>query len=331
MNKFVTIGDVARHAGVSVATVSRIHNGIAGRATPETVARVQQSIEALDYRPHSVSRALKMKQSRIVGVLVANLANPAMAAIAESIEESLRSKGYVMALCDTHERPDIQDQYLREMESHLAIAVVMVVAVKSEMLVRLQKQGRPIVFVARRDPLRKNSSFVGIDDFAAGETVAKYCISEKLNSPCVIYSSLEHSADSLRFAGVKERYKQIEKSKKIPNFTIPARNHLEIGYQAARDCMKIYPATDALICLSDLIAYGAYRWIREHKSKCQLAPRIFGFDDNPLNDWINPWLTSVRFPYQALGATVVDSLTSMLENNSPQDYVLPHQLIVRSQ
>ncbi len=110
-----SINAVAARAGVSIATVSRVINGVANKASPATIVRVKEAIAALDYRPTSAGRALRQRTSRLVAVLAANLANPAMAAIAASAETALRDAGLVMVLCDTHDRPELQDEYLREM------------------------------------------------------------------------------------------------------------------------------------------------------------------------------------------------------------------------
>lgn len=103
----VSLATVARETDVSVATVSRIVNGKSGRASPDTVARVEQAIARLGYRPNPVGRALKRRASRVVAMLSPNLDNPAMAAIAVSTEAALRDAGYVMILCDTHDRVDL--------------------------------------------------------------------------------------------------------------------------------------------------------------------------------------------------------------------------------
>src|SRR5579871_2703525 len=99
----VSIADVAERAGVSIATVSRVANGIANKTSDRTAERVRQAIAELGYRPVSVGRALRARQSRLVALLAANLANPAMAAIAASVEAALRREDLVMVLCDTHE------------------------------------------------------------------------------------------------------------------------------------------------------------------------------------------------------------------------------------
>ncbi len=126
-----SLATVARAAGVSVATVSRIVNGKRGRASAETVARVEQAVARLGYRPNPVGRALKQRASRVVALLAPNLDNPAMAAIAVSTEAALRDAGYVTILCDTHDRAELQDEYLAAMRSQFVAGYVMVSAVAS--------------------------------------------------------------------------------------------------------------------------------------------------------------------------------------------------------
>ena len=129
---------VAADAGVSIATASRIVNGITNKASEDTIIRVKASVERLNYRPASIGRALRCQESRIVGLLAAAIENPTMAAIAASIELALRDEGYVLSLCDTHDRADVQDEYLLEMQSQLARAVIIVGAVSSPVLDRMR-------------------------------------------------------------------------------------------------------------------------------------------------------------------------------------------------
>lgn len=325
-----SIRSVAKRAGVSVATVSRIINGMHGRASPDTVLRVKQAVVALDYRPQSAGRALRQRESRIVGVLVANLGNPAMAAVAASIEAALRAHGYVMALCDTHEDAEIQDEYLREMEAQLARVIVMVVAVPSPMLDQLRQAGRPLVFVNRRDPGNPLSCFVGIDDLAAGRAVGAFCLQERFTHPAVLHASVRYSAGALRLRGIREEMSAAGWSlARIPDYSTSALQHVDIGYHAAAKAMAANPDTDVLICLSDLLAYGAYRWVCEHLTPNARRPRLISFDGNPLNDSVSPWLTSIRLPYEELGTGVVRALEDCLGGVALPEYLLPFQLVVR--
>ena len=172
----VSIGTVAARAGVSIATVSRVVNGVANKAGPDTAERVWAAVRALGYRPLSVGRALRQRQSRLVALIAANLANPAMAAIAASAEAALRHAGLVMVLCDNHDRPDLQDEYLLEMRAQLARATVLLGAVASPQLKAMTAAGEALLFVNRRNPAARDAPFVGIDNRRAGADVADFML-----------------------------------------------------------------------------------------------------------------------------------------------------------
>jgi LacI family transcriptional regulator len=328
----VSIESVAERAGVSISTVSRVVNGVEKRASDATARRVMEAVGALGYRPQSAGRALRQRESRIVGVLVANLSNPAMAAIAASIEAALRDAGYVMALCDTHERAEIQDEYLSEMEAQLARGIVMVVAVPSPKLDAMRASGRPLVFVNRRDPGADDSAFVGIDDFAAGRDLAEHLLEGPPGAaPAVIHASLAFSAGALRLGGVEERLLEAGfKRSQIAKRTAKTTAHLEIGYQAMGQLLALSPRPRNVVCLSDLLAYGAYRRVREAGLRVPDDVALYAFDDNPLNDWIAPWLSAVHMPYTRFGPAVVASLRELLDAKPATQRLLAHEMVLRT-
>src|SRR5215468_2008086 len=166
-----SLATVAAAAGVSIATVSRIVNGETRRASAETVARVRKAIAATGYQPNHAGRTLRRRESRLVAMLAPNLDNPVMAAIAASTEAALRASGYVMILCDTHDRPDLQDDYLNAMRAQVVRGYVMVASVASPVLKNFVTHGAPMVFVNRRPPFG-GGAFVGIDNVKAGADAA---------------------------------------------------------------------------------------------------------------------------------------------------------------
>ncbi len=327
----VSISAVARRAGVSIATVSRVMNGVENKATSETAARVHAAVAALGYRPQSVGRALRQRESRIVGVLAANLGNPAMAAAAASIELALRDAGFVMALCDTHEEPAIQDEYLAEMEAQLARGIVLLVAVPSPGLDRLRAAGRPLVFVNRRDPGDEASPFVGIDDHAAGCAVARHWLAQDKRGPFgLLHASLSFSAGQRRAAGfvaglVADGVAEAD----ILRATGTGKSHLAIGHEGMGALLAAPIVPRRILCLSDLIAYGAYRRLTEAGLSVPRDVALFGFDDNPLNAWIAPWLSAVRIPYDGFGPVVVKTLAALLDKGRVETAFLDHELVIR--
>jgi LacI family transcriptional regulator len=321
-----SIKDVAALAGVSIATVSRVVNGVANKASDETTDRVRKAIAALNYRPASAGRALRQRTSHLVAVLAANLANPAMAAIAASAEMALRENGLVMVLCDTHDRPDLQDEYLREMLAHQARAIVLLGAVDSAMLRHVQTLALPLIFVNRRDPTGLSNAFIGIDNRRAGEDVAAWAIERGFAKTALIHAPTLSSATRERVAGIRAVFSSAGMALPAHRVHAPAAvDHLTIGQAAATQLIAADDAPDLVICTSDLIAFGAARAWREAGGGAP-SPRMIGFDDSPMNEWLAPELSSVRIPYEAYGRAIVEALSNRAGS---RQIILAHELIER--
>ncbi len=328
----VSLTDVAARAGVSIATASRVINGIANKASSATAVRVHQAVAALGYRPVSVGRTLRHGQSRLVALLAANLANPIMAAIAASAEAALRAEGLVMVLCDTHERPEIQDEYLLEMRAQFARAIVLLGAVASPQLAAMQAAGEPLVFVNRRSPHDPTHATIGIDNAGAGRDVADFFLQRNIPVAGAILGSPASSATADRLRSFRARLAAAGRKLSATAVIWDATDldHMAIGYRAVDTLLAQYPTRPCgIFCLSDLIAYGAHRRLTECGIAVPDAVCLLGFDDNPLNDWVAPWLSSVRVPYAAFGAAMVRVLHGMTRGESLSDQVLPHRLVVR--
>jgi LacI family transcriptional regulator len=320
----VSIAAVAERAGVSNATVSRVVNGVAKKASPETVARVREAIEALGYRPMGAGRSLRNKRSRLVAVLAANLANPSMAAMAAVAEVALRRAGYVMVLCDTHDEADLQDEYLLEMRAHYACGFVLLGAVRSRVLESFVAAGDPVIFVNRRNPFGDRCD-VGIDNRLAGADVARWMAGKGWSRLGLIHGRLSSSATAERVQGFRDEV--AAQGLKLPASCIATRNtpeHLEIGQHGMRVLLGARPPPRAVFCTSDLIAYGAQRAAADAGLKAGQDIVFVGFDDSPLNPWVAPWLNAVRVPYTDYGEAIVRALQGEAE-----PIVLKHQLSVR--
>ncbi len=323
----VSIRAVAARAQVSIATVSRVVNGVANMASPETVARVRAAITELGYRPSSAGRSLRQRQSRLVAVIAANLANPAMTAIAASVEVALRERGLVLALCDSHDRAELQDEYLLEMRSHLVRATVLLGAVASPGLAAMRDAGEPLIFVNRRCPDDDGEPFIGIDNAKAGQDAAGFFLARGLTDIVVVHGHLGSSATVDRLGGIGAAFAAAGAALSPERFlTSAGAEHLEIGHRAAAALLAGNTLPAGIICASDMIAFGAHRGLVEAGLAPGAMPRLLGFDDNPLNPWVAPWLSSVRIPYQAYG----DAVVRMIEGTAPRRIILDHEIVDRS-
>lgn len=330
MARSVSIGDVAKRAGVSNATVSRIVNGIAKKASPETVARVRAAIAETGYRPTGAGQALRRGQSRLVAVFAANLANPTMAAIAASAETALRDEGVAMVLCDTHDRADLQDEYLLEMRAQAVRACVLLAAVASEGLRAALAGPIPLVFVNRRCPLPGETRFVGIDNRAAGRVVARaLAAAVPAGRLALVHGPIASSATAERVDGFKRELAKLGRNLAAADIaTAPGLDHLEIGRQGASRLLA-GGVPRGIFCASDLIAYGVFRELLDAGLRVPEDVRLYGFDDNPLNDWVAPWLSSVRVPYRGFGAAIAAVLDEARRGVVSAPRLLPYDLIER--
>jgi LacI family transcriptional regulator len=318
------IAAVAAQAGVSIATVSRVMNGVPNKASADTVARVWEAVRALGYRPVRAGSTLRGQQSRLVAVLAANLGNPAMAAIVASMENALRGAGLVMALCDTHEQPALQDEYLLEMRAQRVQAICLLGAVASPALSALTEAGERLLFISRRHPDGVVAPFIGIDNGGAGRDVAGFFHARGIPDPGLIHASTASSATAGRVEGFCAA---IHGPVRIAHGT--ELDHMALGYRHALDVLADRTRQRGIFCTSDLIAYGAHRRLLASGLRVPEDVLLVGFDDNPLNDWVAPWLTSVRVPYDLFGVEAVRLLHAM-QFDQIQSAVLPHEMVFRA-
>lgn len=315
-----SIADVAREAGVSTATVSRLLNGQTHRASSETARRVEAAVAGLRYRPSPLGRGLRRRESELVALLAPNLDNPAMAAMAASIEAALRAAGLLTVLCDTHDRADLQDEHLALMRAHAARGVVLIAAVASEGLREAVRRGEAVVFVNRRDPIG-GGAYVGIDNRAAGACAARRLLEAGLADLAALSPRAPSSTGADRLAGFREEARK--GGARVSLHRGAGGDHLAIGAAAARALLAARAWPQGLFCPSDLIAYAAGRVACE----AGVGPGcIIGVDGNPLNAWLAPWLISVRAPYAAFGAAVIEALEDCWNGRAPRDRILAHDL-----
>jgi len=335
------IDDVARRAGVSISTVSRVLNGITSRASVATAERVRQAAAELDYRPAHLGQALRTNRTRLVALLIPDMSNAFYAAIAKSIEASLVESDYAMILCNTAEDPRVQDNYLAEMQAYHVRGIALLGAVASPGLAALKRRRVPIVYVNRKAP-DGSGLFVGIDNYAAGRDIADHFLDEG-HRDCAIIAGPSHSPASRdRLAGYRDRL--AERSAPLdPGYVVEAALTMEDGHRAATRLFERSPRPRAVFCGNDQIAYGTFRRCHELGLAVPGDVALFGFDDNPLNAWLAPWLSTVHAPYEVFGPAVREALERVwaaldgpmgvgdgpMEDGPTGEILLPYSMVLR--
>ncbi|GAB3684158.1 LacI family DNA-binding transcriptional regulator [Salinisphaera aquimarina] len=330
--KQITIDDVAARAGVSTATVSRVLNGMNHKASLDTRTRIRSAVEELEYRPVRVGRALSMMQSPTVALLTPDTTNAFYASIADAIQTGTRRIGKAMILCNTREQAILQDAYIEEMRSHLVAGIALLGAVPSPGLERALADDMPIVFINRKSPYRADRPFVGIDNYAAGGDVAKHFMDRGYYPISVVRGPWDSSASRERFEGFRDALAA------SGHPIDPARVYdsdlsMESGYIQAEQLLSGPAPARAVFCANDPVAYGIYRRCGERGLSVPDDVALFGFDDNPLNEWLAPWLSTVSVPSVEIGTRVAklfagSGMASAREH--PEQCIVPYQMVIRT-
>lgn len=332
-----TVTDVAARAGVSIATVSRVVNHGAGAhsgVAPDTRRRVREAIEELGYVPSQAGRTLRTQASDLVALLIPDITNAFYSAIAHSVEVALRGMGYSMILCNTDEDPDLQDKYLEEMQEYQVCSVMLLGAVETRGLRRAIRAGVPMVFINRHAPEGARMPFIGIDNFAAGGAVARHFLTRGYEPIGVIHGPLYSTASRERYEGFC-RTLEAGGLSLVQDFVAAGSLTIDSGYTAAERMLRGSRRPAAVFCGNDLMAYGAYRRCRDLGLRVPDDVALFGFDDNPLNDWLADWLSTVRVPYDRFGPAAAELMGRVLDSDTAEsaaaaeEIVLPYQLVIR--
>ena len=251
----VTIKDVAEDAGVSTATVSRVLNK-SPLVTEDLVERVQQSIQKLGYRPNAAARALKTKQTRAIGILVPDIANPYFMHIIKGIEDVISPLEYSLLMASSDEDPMKEQQLLNVLSEDRIDCLVLATAGSNEDAIEtVYSSGLPIVLVDRLpEELAPSMDAVVEDNFGAAYELTERVLQHGVQSLAVIHgpltaSTAEERAEGLR-AAIRDRAPGVSVVEHYGDF------YFDSGARAARRFLE-KGCPEALVAMNNLMAMGA--------------------------------------------------------------------------
>lgn len=312
-----TLKDIARAAGVSIATVSNVVNGTKP-ATPAVERRVLAAIEQLGYRPDPYARTLRTGASRSLGLVVPDLTNPFFPALVQAIETTARELGYVLIVMDAGNDATRETEALSLLASYRVAGVVWI-PVDHE---RSLAWPYPIVTVDRAVP---GCDTVVADHAQGGALIGRHALAlghrriGLLSGPRTLPSAAERRSGFLAaVAG------QAEIAWELP---VPFSSDLPrsvVERLADPDC-------SLLVCANDAVAVGVLRAARLAGSRVPDDFSVIGFDDVPWADFVEPALTTVRQPLAELGRTAVATLHARIAEPERPLYreTLPVALVER--
>jgi DNA-binding LacI/PurR family transcriptional regulator len=306
--------EVARHAGVSVATASRVARGSLA-VSPDTRDRVERSMRELLYVPPG-----RLPATGVVGVLIPDSSNPIFPALAQAMEERTTEAGYASILCTTRSAAFREVDYVhmlldRQVDGMIFVSCEMTnLSGEHDHYARLVAEGARLVFVNGALNALDIPS-VGVDERAAGEMATQHLIDLGhrrigfVSGPTHYLPVREKAAgrdSALAAAGLSS-----DDLVAHGTFTV------EGGLQAARKLLQLPSPPTGLICSNDLMAIGALQAAHEAGLSVPGDVSVVGFDGIEATAWTNPPLTTVAQPISEIAATAVAALKALIEDPRP--------------
>lgn len=325
----VSIKDVAREAGVSIATVSRVLNDI-DVVNEETKKKVQDAIKKLSYRPNIVARSLKTQKTGTIGIIIPDISSQFYPEVVRGAEDVANIYDYNIMLCNTDLDPDKEMEYLRVLKEKMVDGVLyMSNSLEPNIIALLNELQIPMVLVETRDKEEVFPS-VTIDNEKAAYDAVNYLV-KKGNKKIAYIGTHEDAFNASAFRA--EGYKKALSANNIAF----DENLVSFGGQKAQDGFegvhKILSKTkiDAIFCASDEIAMGAINALREKNISVPGEVDVMGFDNIYLSSIFYPKLTTVAQPMYDMGSVGMRMLIKRINKQrlDQEHFVLDYTIIER--
>jgi len=335
----VTIGDVAKFAGVSVGSTSNVFNG--RKVSPEIHRRVMEAASLLDYTPHAIARKLASQKTKLVGLFVINdeteMFFPALwgflIPIIHGIFQIAKTRDYGLHLdfstLQEIKKKDLLNQIVRE-RSLDGMFIFLRWPLGYKLLSELEKRNFPTVLVNGSLPGVSIPS-VKVNNFQGVQTAIDYLI--KLG-----HSKIAMITGPREFLDARERiegYRECLAKHGIPydpDYVREGNFLFRSGYLRAKELIKLRELPSAIFCANDHMAVGAIRAVEDNNLLVPADISVMGFDDQVIAETSDPALTTTRQPLHRVGVLSARKLFDVIDDkvSSPFPEVLDTKLIVRS-
>lgn len=322
--------DLAKHAQVSTATVSRVLNGKPG-VSAESRQRVLAALDVLGYeRPDR----LRVRRQGLIGLIVPELTNPVFPAFAQAIETRLAQRGYTPLLCTQSPGGTTEDDYIDVLLEHGVDGIIVISGLHADTTAsrdryhQLRARGIPLAFINGYAE-GVDATFVSHDDIAAMEIAVRHLVSLG-HTRIGLASGPERFVPAARkVEGFRRALKQFLNIEDADPHIVESLYTVEGGQAAATELLD--SEHTGIVCGSDLMALGAIRGVRARGLHIPADVSVVGYDDSTLIAFTDPSLTTIRQAVGAMSHAAVSALIGEI-NGSPSprsELLFRPELIVR--
>ena len=323
------IYDVARRARVSAATVSAVLNGSAF-VSPGLTSRVQAAVATLGYEPNLLARGLAKRQTKTIGMIVPDIANPFFPEVVRGAEDTAHAAGYTLLLASTDNDTEKENLYLRLFLAKRVDGVILTKApgrFPPDLQRAFARAGVPIVLLARTVPGFAIDTVEMDDRGAAYEGVMHL---RRLGYRRIGFIGGLHGASTSRRR--LDGYRAALRDARIrfdPALVVEGDFRVESGYRAGLELLKRRP--DAVFVGNYLMTVGFMEALRQYRMRCPDDVAVVTCDDHPWLDAFSPRLTTIDLPKRELGAAAARLLVDRIARRTgrPRIVTLKNALRVR--
>ncbi|MDO4680469.1 MAG: substrate-binding domain-containing protein [Aerococcus sp.] len=325
----VTIYDVAREAGVSMATVSRVVNGNMN-VKPATREKVMEVIKRLDYHPNAVARGLASKRTRSVGVLIPDIMNAYYAGLAQGINDIAAMYKYNIVLSTSEANEDSTRGVVSSILSRQVDGLIFVGHVLPERVAEEVKRSRtPMVLADDSDP---SGAFpiVAIDNEVAFTEAVEHLIGEGRKRIAFVGMKEQMADDSNpRYAGYLKALANHQMSADDALTYVAERLNYDNGYEIGHTLLE--NKIDAAVVVDDELAIGILNALKDHDVKVPDDFSLITANNTKLVNMSRPEISSIEPPIYDIGAVAMRVLTKLMDNDEGQTetVTLPYRMIYR--
>jgi DNA-binding LacI/PurR family transcriptional regulator len=327
------LADIAAHAGVSTATVSRVLNG---KSTVSAQTR-QDVLAALDVLGYERPRTSGGRSAGLVGLVVPELTNPVFPAIAQSAESLLAQSGYTPLLCTQSPGGTTEDEYIETLGDHGVDGILFVSGLHADTTAdrgrynRLRERSIPVVLVGGFAE-EVDAPQVSTDEVAASRLAVRHLVAQGHRRIGLALGPERFMPSRRKRAGFVEALVEAGLASDVDDagtHVVPSLYTVEGGQAAAAELLAA--GHTALVCASDLMALGAVRAARSRGLRVPDDVSVVGYDDSPLMASTEPPLTTVRQPVLTLCRVAVSMLLAEIrgERATRAELLVEPELVVR--
>lgn len=308
-----TIKDIAKEAGVSIATVSFIVNGKDQHISDATRQRVKDVMKKYNYIPNAMAGSLVTRRTGIIGLILPDITNPFFPGIARGAEDRANEEGYSIIFCNTDDKIEVEEKYIESLTSKMVDGIIIAHSSNSDQMGEiLERTQIPVILIDR--------------DFDSKNILGKVLVNNKdgaLQAVCHMvekgYRKIAYLSGSLKTQTAMDRlegYKEALREKNLPvveELIKYGEYRVEWGRKGIEELLTEKQDFDAVFCGNDLIAIGAMKELLKHGYRVPEDKGVMGFDDIYMSQMVEPELTTVKQPNYEMGYQAVDLLIRHLK------------------